>query len=108
MEDILTTLKDPATAATLAGVLVALFVQLYKRLTGHLPGNWSRARAAAVVGALIAGFSAEWLLHGGAAGIDWGKVIAGAIGSYGIASTTWSQGIKPLIAAQAAAKEGDA
>ncbi|HPL80428.1 MAG TPA: hypothetical protein PKY40_15560, partial [Burkholderiaceae bacterium] len=78
MEDILTTLKDPATAATLAGVLVALFVQLYKKITGHLPGNWSRARAAAVVGALIAGFAAEYVLHGGATGIDWGKVIAGA------------------------------
>jgi drug/metabolite transporter (DMT)-like permease len=102
MEDILTTLKDPATAATLAGVLVALFVQLYKKITGHLPGNWSRARAAAVVGALIAGFAAEWLLHGGASGIDWAKVIAGAIGSYGIASTVWAQGLKQLTA-----KEGD-
>ena len=108
MDDILQTLQDPVTAATLAGVLVAAFVQLYKKVTGHLPGNWSRARAAAVLGALIAGFAAEYLLHGGATGIDWGKVIAGAIGSYGIASTTWAQGIKPLIAAQAAAKEGDA
>jgi len=102
MDDILQTLQDPVTAATLAGVLVALFVQLYKKITGHLPGNWSRARAAAVLGALIAGFAAEWLLHGGAVGIDWGKVIAGAIGSYAVASTTWSQAIKPLTTAKEA------
>jgi len=102
MDDILQTLQDPVTAATLAGVLVAVFVQLYKKLTGHLPGNWNRARAAAVLGALIAGFAAEWLLHGGAVGIDWGKVIAGAIGSYAVASTTWSQAIKPLTTAKEA------
>jgi len=102
MNELLETLSDPATAATLAGVLVALFVQLYKKLTGHLPGRWSRARAAAVLGSLIAGFAAEWLLHGSINGVDWWKVIAGAIGSYGIASTTWSQAIKPLTTAKEA------